>query len=199
MKDTNFFKKNGQAGQASRLLLVLAVVILVAVIIVYLVMQMANKPSKPSGIDNQPTVPLPVYEQTINDVRFVFESARDLGDILTPSQAKNTNYSNQKSLTTSEKFIEVTIGAQNKGTENITQNFWDIENIVDSEGRNFVPLGHEANPWLPEKDLCGVLLKPAFDPIPCVKIYEVSKEATGLKIRVKAGKKDEALIDLIVK
>jgi hypothetical protein len=47
-------------------------------------------------------------------------------------------------------------------------------------------------------------LKPAFDPTPCVKIYEVSKKSTGFKIRVQttignSTKKDSFLLDLIVK
>jgi hypothetical protein len=109
------------------------------------------------------------------------------------------------------KFIQVTIGAQNEGTANTEQNSWNIGNIVDSKGRNFVPLqGYTIQPWIPNPDLCGVLLKPAFDPTPCVKIYEVSKESSGLKIEVETGKDNTAnnfssgkidsfLIDLIVK
>jgi hypothetical protein len=64
------------------------------------------------------------------------------------------------------------------------------------------------NPWLPKPNLCGELLKPAFDPTPCTKIYEVSKESTGFKIRIEAGKNNKPissgsnnsfLLDLIVK
>jgi len=105
----------------------------------------------------------------------------------------------------------VTIGAQNKGTANIEERSWDIENIVDSDGRNFVPLeGYSVDPWLPISNFCGALLKPEFDPVPCTKMYEVSKKSAGLKIRVISGKDnspnnlssdnvDEAMIDLIVK
>ena len=96
------------------------------------------------------------------------------------------------------------------GLENIAERSWDIENIVDSQGREFVPLDYNANPWLPDPNLCGTLLKPAFDPTPCIKIYEVSKVSAGLKIRVITGKGndqnnfssknfDKGLIDLIVK
>jgi hypothetical protein len=206
---------NKSSGQASRLLLVLAVIVLVAVIIVYLVMKMAEKPPEPT-VPTTPTIPLPVYEQTLGNIRFVFESAIDKGSVLKASDIKNSQYNSsyQKDLSVSNtgaKFIQVTIGAQNKGTENTEQNAWDIENIVDSQGRNFVPLeGYTVSPWLPNPDLCGTLLKPAFDPTPCVKIYEVSKESTGLKIRVETGKDNSAnnlssgkidsfLIDLIVK
>ncbi|MCX6718625.1 MAG: hypothetical protein NTY81_03455 [Candidatus Staskawiczbacteria bacterium] len=207
------FKFNKSAGQASRLLLVLAVVVFVAVIITFLIMKMATKPPAPSNPAT--TVPLPVYEQTLGDIRFVFESALDKGNVLRASEIANTqyNYSGQKDFVIDNlgaKFIEVTVGAQNMGTENTAQNAWDIENIVDSKGRNFVPLENGAvNPWLPNPDLCGSLLKPAFDPTPCTKIYEVSKASTGLKIRVVSGKDNksvssgsgnmEFLLDLIVK
>ena len=80
--------------------------------------------------------------------------------------------------------------------------------IVDSDGRNFVPLQYNIDSWLPDPNLCGALLKPEFEPAPCVKIYEVSRISKGLKIQVislkKVGneypsdKKDTALIDLIV-
>ena len=46
---------------------------------------------------------------------------------------------------------------------------------------------YTVSPWLPSPNLCGALLKPAFDPTPCTKIYEVSKASTGLKIRVETG------------
>ena len=210
------FKFNKSSGQASKLLLVLAVVVLVAVIITFLIIKMAEKPPVPVA-PVVPTIPLPAYEQTLGNIRFVFESAVDKGGVLKVSDAVNTQYisSSQKDLVIDNpgaKFIKVTIGAQNKGTTNTEQNAWTIENIVDSQGRNFVPIqeGYEIAPWLPTPDLCGALLKPAFDPTPCTKIYEVSKESTGLKVRVEtgkdnasnnlsSGKMDVFLIDLIVK
>jgi len=206
-------KINNSSGQASKLLLVLAVVVLVAVIITFLVMKMAEKPPKPEVPET--TVPVPVYEQTLGNIRFAYISALDRGGVLRASEITNSqyNYSGQKDLlvTSGGKFIQVTVGAQNKGTENIEQHAWGIENIVDSEGRNFVPLeGYIITPWLSSPDLCGALLKPAFALTPCTKIYEVSKESTGLKIRIETGKDNTAnnfsagkvdlfLLDLIVK
>jgi hypothetical protein len=207
-------KFNKESGQASRLLLILAVVVLVAVIIVYLVMRMAEKPAQPA-VPKIPAVPQPVYEQQLGDIRLVFESALDKGNVLTASQIINNQYSyNQQDLQVSNpgaKFIAVTVGGQNKGTDNTEKGAWDIQNIVDSQGRNFVPLdGYTVAPWLPKDNLCGALLKPAFDPTPCMKIYEVSKASSGLKIRVEEGKNgkasnfssgnvDQYLLDLIVK
>jgi len=208
------FKFNKSSGQVSKLLLVLAVVVLVAVVITFLIMKMAEKPPAPAPTPVT-TVQLPVYEQTLGKIKFVYLSALDRGNTLTVSEITNSQYlsSSQKNLVIDNpgaKFIEVTIGAQNTGTVNTEENSWNIENVVDSQGRNFVPLeGYTVSPWLPSPDLCGALLKPAFDPTPCTKIYEVSKESTGLKIRVETGKDntvnnftsgkiDSFLLDLIV-
>ena len=136
-------KINLQQGQASRLLLVLAIVVLVAVVITYLIIRWAQKPPAPNP---SPTseIPQPVYEQTLGNIRFVFESALDRGGILRASEIKNPQYSYEKKdflvSNPGAKFIQVTIGAKNMGTENTVQNAWGIENIVDSKGRNFVPL-----------------------------------------------------------
>jgi hypothetical protein len=208
-------KTNYSSGQVSRLLLVLAIIILVAVVITFLVMRMAAKPARPiAPITTE--VPLPVYEKQLGDIRFVFESSIDKGGILRASEILNTQYnpSYQKDLQVSNpgaRFIKVTIGAQNKGMIHTDANAWTIENIVDSENREFGPLhGYTVSPWLDAKDLCGSILQPAFDPTPCTKIYEVSKESTGMRIRIETGKDnipnnlssgkiDSFLLDLIVK
>jgi len=207
------FKFNKQVGQVSRLLLVLAVVIFVAVIITFLVLKMADKPPAPVPPTGN-EIPLPVYEKQLGNINFIFESAIDRGNTLRADEIVNTQFTSTKDLVISNlgaKFIMVTIGAQNVGTINTEQNAWTIENIVDSKNREFVPLqGYTVNPWLPAHDLCGALLKPAFAPTSCIKIYEVSKESSGLKIRVKTGKDNKPsnmnsgkaetyLIDLIVK
>ncbi|OGZ75238.1 MAG: hypothetical protein A3G45_01590 [Candidatus Staskawiczbacteria bacterium RIFCSPLOWO2_12_FULL_37_15] len=199
------FKINDkETGQASRLLLVLAIIILVAIVITYLVMRAAEKPPKP--VTNEPTVSQPAYEQSLGDIKFIFMQARDMGNVLKGTESRNSSW--QKDLTTTEKFIKVTIGAQNKGLVNIKEQVWNVGDIVDSDGRNFVPLQYNIDSWLPDPNLCGALLKPEFEPAPCVKIYEVSRISKGLKIQVislkKVGneypsdKKDTALIDLIV-
>ena len=200
-----------EAGQIARLLLVLAVIIFVAIIITFLIVKMAEKPAKPPT-PGETTVPLPVYEQKLGNIRFVFQSAIDLGNTLKASEVINQSYGTQKDFTTVEKFIEVTMGAQNMGTVNTEQGAWDIANIIDSEGRNFVPVdSYLINAWLPVQNNCGSLLKPAFNPTSCIKIYEVAKGSEGLKIEVQtginnnsandfsAGRRQKFLIDLIVK
>ena len=205
------FKFNKSAGQAARLLLVLAIVVLVAVVIVYLVMKMAAQAPKPIGQKSTtPVVPQPVYEKQLENINFIFQSAADKGNVLKAADVTNAEfYSNQKDFSTTDRFVEVAMGAQNMGTVNTEQGAWNIGDIVDSKGRHFVADDYSVNPWLPNPNLCGALLKPAFQPTLCTKIYEVSKESTGLKITVEtgqgnsasnlsSGKKDTFLIDLIV-
>lgn len=194
-------KINKESGQASRLLLVLAIVIIVAIIITYLIMQMAQKPVSPSKTPNGTPPVLPVYEKQLGDIDFIFESAIDRGNTLLAADVVRKN-SWQKDLPIDNlgaKFIQVTVGAKNKGTEDTLQGAWDLQNIVDSENRNFVPMQYSVDAWLPDPNPCGALLHPAFDPTSCTKIYEVSKISTGLKIRVKMGENSTALLDLIVK
>jgi hypothetical protein len=203
------FKFNKRIGQASRLLLVLAVVVLFAVIITFLILKMAEKPPAPKPAEVT-TIPIPVYEKQLGDIDFVFETSIDKGGVLKASEALNNKYGTQKDFVISNlgaKFILVTVGAKNVGTMNTDKGSWDVENIVDSKNREFVPLTiSNVKEWLPAQDLCGSLLKPAFDPTPCSQIYEVSKESSGLRIRVIAkknvtssGKDESALLDLIVK
>lgn len=206
-KENNFKNINFSSGQASRLLLILAIVILVAVAIVFVVMKVATPP--PAPVTEEVVGPKAVYETTIGDIKFTFLEARDMGKALYGTNSRFSDW--QENLTTTEKFIMVKIGAQNKGKVNIPERVWTIGDIVDSEGRSFVPLDRTADPWLPEVDLCGTLLKPEFAPTPCIKMYEVARIATGLKIKVishgktatgeySLDEKDQevSLIDLIV-
>lgn len=195
-----------EAGQVSRLLLVLAIIIFVAVIIVFVVLRATTAPPKPTT--GEPIGPKIIYEATLGDIKFTFQESRDMGKTLFGSESRFPDW--QKNLTTTEKFIMVKIGAQNKGKNNIPERVWDIKNIVDSEGRNYLPIDNMANSWLPDPNLCGALLKPEFAATSCVRIYEVSKVSTGLKINISAQKKDGAgysygekdqeivLLDLIV-
>lgn len=189
------FKFNKSSGQVARLLLVLAVVVLVAIVITFLIIKMAEKPAKPVVVETE-KVPVAVYEKKLGNIKFTFMSALDLGNTLKASDAVNSNYSSKKDLTTTERFVEVTIGAQNLGTANTDQGAWDTGNVIDSDGRKFIAVdGYIVNQWLPEKNTCGVLLKPAFDPIPCIKIYEVSKLSKGLKIEVMTGQNNNSAND----
>jgi len=200
------FKFNKSAGQASRLLLILAVVVLVAVLVVYLVTRMVNKPPK-TPTPETPIEPVLIQDQTLNDIKITFESAIDRGELLDVSEIDESRHisSSQKDLqvTNGGKFIQVTVNARNMGKENTKRGMWDIGNIVDSEGRNFIPVGSSANLWLPVLNSCGALLKPAFDPVFCTKIYEVSKESNKFKIAIEVdktatSKKKSSFLDLTV-
>lgn len=189
------FKYNKSSGGAAQLLLVLAVIVFVAIVITYLVVSMASRPSAPKPSAKTPVV-LPVYEQTLGNIKFNFESATDRQSTLKATDITNTNYGGQKDLNTTERFIQVTIGAQNEGANNTEQGGWDIGNIIDSAGRNFVPDdNYIVAPWLPTNSNCSALLKPAFDPTPCTKIYEVSHLSTGLKIQIETGLNDNSAND----
>lgn len=196
-----------QSGQVAKLMLALIIVCFVAIAIAYIVIKSAEKPAKPIVNDDIEVVPQAVYEETINDIKLTFQGATNFGNTLKGENSKNPRY--QKDLTTTEKFIMVTIGAQNKGKADTPNNVWELGNIIDSEGRNFVPAKYTANPWIPETSQCGDVLKPEFTPTPCTVIYEVAKSSEGLKIQViverkkEEGKydssnKDAILLDLII-
>ncbi len=193
-------------GQISKGLLILAGIIIVAVIITFIVIRIAGKPPEP------PTPPdengengayQPEYEAIIGDMRFIFQESRDRGNTLKGSDSSRPEY--QKDLTTNEKFIEVTIGAQNIGKENIPQGRWDIGEIIDEEERRFEALTAGVRVWLPEENKCRDLLKPGFSPTSCTKIYEVAVVSNKLKIEVSfiknssiSGEPERAVIDLFV-
>ena len=190
-------KTNYSSGAVSKLLLFLAVAILVIIIIVFVVLKITSGKKAAPATNNQTTenqVPEPpksVFDTTLGDVKFTLQDARNLGSVL---KAKN-NY--ETDVTTTEKFIQVTIGAENTGKNNLDQYVWDLGNIVDSDGRNFLP-DQQAYSFLPKPDKCGAILKPAFKAIPCIKIYEVSRISKNLKIEVKITqpKKMSAFLDL---
>lgn len=180
---------SSQKGQISRILIILAVITLLLIVsafVIFRITQNRNSKLNDSSVSTGP--PEPVYETTLGDVRLLFESAQNLGSVL------KAPASYQSDLKTTEKFIKVTISAQNKGKNDLKKDSWGIGNIVDSAGRNFIPL---SDAYLPQEYQysCGAVLKPEFEPVPCVNIYEVSKVSTNLRVEVSArGKK--ALIDL---
>lgn len=197
---SNGVNKKFAKGQVSTTLIIIAVVLFVAIVVVYFAIRFSSgsffQPKAEPTSEEQPLEP--VYEVTIGDVRFLFESAEDLGSVLS-SEFLTSTYKSEE--ITTEKFIRVVVRAQNKGKTDLKKFSWDIKNIVDSVDRNFPPSDRAYN-FLPKPDLCGAVLKPEFEPTPCVKIYEVSKVSTNLKLEVTAtgqnGKKQTEYIDLKV-
>ena len=192
------FKFNKSSGQVSRLLLVLAIIVFVAIIIVYLVVRMAEQPSKPKGPTPPPTIQLPVYEKQLGNIRFVFESAQDRGQVLKASDAVGANKKDLDISNPGAKFVEVTIGAQDKGTAETVQGAWSLGNIVDTQGNVYQPLPKYAvGPWTPAINVCGQILQPEFDPSPCTQIYEVSTLSTAFKVMVETGKNNTPVVSNI--
>ena len=191
---------NKSSGQIAKTLLVLVVIIIVAIVIAFIVVQRAKPKPLPAPLE--PEV-IPVYQVIIGDIKFIFMEATDKGSVLRGKESRQPEW--QKDLITTERFIYLTVGAQNTGKENTPERIWGVGEIIDSEGRKFVPSGQEVNNWLPqyEENLCGSVLKPSFEPTPCEKIYEVAKISTGLKIKVFLYDKgysdkiaEEAIIDI---
>jgi len=182
-----------QKGQISKLLLIGGAIVFVIILIIFIIfIARANTTKKsPQNVElvvQEPTQP--VYEKQIGDINFTLESSEDLGNVL---KAKNQY---QKDLTTTEKFIQVVVGAQNKGKTATGSYGWDLGNIVDSGGRVFANIDNQASPFLPNPNPCGLSLKPEFYPVTCAKIYEVSKVSKGLKVEITVKDKPIELLDL---
>lgn len=177
-------------GAALRTLTVLAIVFLVAIIILFAVTKAVGtrKAKTKTTAGQESAAPVFVYDKTLGDIRFVFGSAINLGSVL-KKPATASPY--DKDTITTERFIMITVKAQNKGKVNMNQNSWDLGNIIDEESRNFVAI--DGRQWLPEQNFCGAALKPEFEPTPCYRIYEVSKASKKLKIEVIAGDKKDTL------
>ncbi len=186
MIDFSKFTKMGDQKQ----LMVLGVMIVVAIVFIAVLAITLMKPSPPP---EPPEPPGPVYEVTVGDFEFKLEEARDRGNILEVSELER-KISHPSAATTTEKYIEVTIGARNIGTETIRSGKWDVEEIVDSTGRKF-DYSKELRPWISMSNACGDELKPGFSPTLCTRIYEVAKVATGLQVKVESGDGNE-LLDL---
>jgi hypothetical protein len=170
-------------GQVAKIILVLAIIVLIALGIAFFVMRKNVKTPVKSSADNLP--PPPVYNIKVSNVNFTLMDNVDLGDTLLGKESRKPKF--QEDLKTTERFIQVTIGAQNAGKADTKKGIWDVGNIIDDQGRNFIPEATTtiAN-WLAEDHLhdCGSILKPIFTPTPCIKIYPVAKGSTGLKIQV---------------
>lgn len=200
IKTSNKKNQSGLPWQAGKIklsavLIILAIVLILVIIAAYLITtRIRTQPQPPAGETPPTTVepPKPVYDTTIDNVRFLLLSSSDLG----PRIKSNIQFQND--ATTTERFIKVIVGAQNKGKIATDQFTWDIGNIVDSEGRNFASINNKVYWLIPNPDPCGSALKPEFTPTPCTKYYEVSKQSKGLKVYVKVSspKKQEALLDL---
>src|SRR6266404_6935573 len=100
-------KEKRSSGAVSTILLILGVVLIVLIIIVFVVIRIGASKSaaiakKTTTTQGPPPVPLPVYDSSLGDVRFVFEKAEDLGNVMETGAG---SYYHQV-LNTTEKFIK---------------------------------------------------------------------------------------------
>jgi len=179
---------SGKKISKKNLILVGAIGASVVILVVVFMTMMKPPPPPPEEEETGP-----IYQVEINDVRFKLKEVKDRGNILKLSEGRDIR-PGRKDATTTERYIQVTIGAENIGTEETKHGGWNIGEIVDSEGRRFSYDRYLDN-WILETSECGKFLKPGFSPTYCTKIYEVAKVSTGLKVEVLVGRTAE-LIDL---
>lgn len=165
-------------------------IIAVTVIIFIVVKSLMSPPPPPPEETTEPEKP--VYEIEIGNIKFKLKEVKDRGSVLPISEAR---YRERENLTTTEKFIEITVEVQNIGKDEIRAGRWDIKDVIDSEGRRFY-YEQRFNSWVPETSECGETLKPGFTPKTCTKIYEIAKVSSGLKVKVSVRGVDADYIDL---
>lgn len=190
MKRNNFSNLSGQKGAIPRIALIggAALLIIIIIIVILFVVRSNNSKKKNGSVVEEPAKL--VYEKQVGDINFTLDSSIDLGNVL---KAKNQY---QKDVTTTERFIQVVVGAQNKGKLTTGPNTWDLVNIIDSDGRIFPNVNNQASFYLPNPNPCGLALKPEFYPVNCTKIYEVAKISKGLKIQITVKDHTTELLDL---
>lgn len=172
---------NKSTGQIAKTLLALVVVVLIAIIIAYIVVNRA-KPTPPPAPPESIT-PKPVYQVEVSGIKFYFFEATDMGNTLFARNSSQPDW--VKDLKTTDRFIILTVGAQNVGKEDTKERAWAIGEIIDSEGRKYIPSNeNNVRYWMPTPNLCGSILKPSFEPTKCIQIYEAAKVAQGLKVNI---------------
>jgi len=176
-------KNQKSLGQISPVILILigGVIVSMVIIAVFFIIQ---KPT-PTVSEKEIKPKEPVLETNLGDIKIKLIKAEEIGDVLLGSESKNPITT--KDVTTTEKFIKVTVSAENIGKIETSYGSWDIGEIVDSEGRKF-PYFERLNPWLPAENGCRSSLKPGFNPIFCTKIYEVAKISKDLKVNLTSNK-----------
>jgi len=130
----------------------------------------------------------------VGSAAWVVLTARDRGSILKGSESRFPMLMNDK--TTNGKFIEVSLQVENTGT--ITETFVSDPNIIDNKQRQYKPMSLDAWEWIPEDEAYLSDLQPGV-PVKWTGIYEVAKDASGLKLEVgdiSVWGTDTALIDL---
>jgi len=194
--------KNKKYQKGAGILLVLGVIFVIVVIAAIILRLALGGGGEPSNGENGNEEPQPQYEVTVGNIKFIFKEAINEGKVLEKEDGNFPTWQEPEDLETTEKFIKVTIGAQNVGKENIDGLYWEVMEILDEEGRVFEALNdRDVEAWTPEDNGCNTLLKPGFTPTDCVKIYEVANVSTQLKVKVVSKERKnegEGFVDLFV-
>jgi len=138
-----------------------------------------------------PAIEKPITEAVLGNIKFRLVEAKDLGNVLKGIESRYPKW--KKDLTTEGKFIWVEVSQENVGK---VSTYTRAPDIVDNQNRQFPPFV-EASDWIPEERNCGIIgkeLKPGFSSVNCIFIYEVPKDATGLKLKL--GTIETKYIDL---
>jgi len=191
-----FSKESGKIEKKQ--MIIIGILACVGAAAVFLIITMVR--TAPPPVVEVEKEPEPVYEVKLGEkVRFKLQEVKDRGDTLKVEESRNPNFVKQN-VTTTERFIEVTIAVDNIGEDNIPAGSWDVREVYgkidDKEGKKYYS-STLFNYWAPSDGKCGDLLKPGFSPTLCTKIYEVARIATGLKVEVFIKEdKTTAYIDL---
>jgi len=173
--------KNKTTGRIPNFVLFIIIGIVIIILIVMIISFVKKSPAPTS--EEGPKSEEPTDEAVIGDVKFKLKEASDLGNILRVSESKNNQV--QKDIVSTERFVKVTITAENVGKESVYLGTWDLKDLFDKEERRFI-FSQQTSPWIPEDSRCGDTLKPGFTPTSCTKIYEVANISSGLKVKVSA-------------
>ena len=143
----------------------------------------SSLPSSPPALPSSPPA-AKVYsigqDVTVGKGRWKVLSARDRGSVLRGTESQYPTINNDK--TTTGRFIEVSFELENMGT--ITETWVSPPTVVDDKGREFKPADGVWE-WIPsEKQFLLTSVHPGV-PMQFIEIYEVSKDASGLKLKVR--------------
>lgn len=167
---------------ATSLIILVAIVAICAIVL------------KESEVTTLPTTYSINEEVEVGKAKWILLEVKDRDGILRGSESEFPLLTEDK--TTTGKFIEITLEVTNIGT--ITETWWSDPTLVDDKDREFKP-ADDVYEWIPDEK--EALLKGLHPGVTCqfIWIYEVSKDTSGLKVKVKdiaTPSKVEALIDL---
>ena len=147
-----------------------------------------------SEVTNGPTTYSINEEVAVGKAIWELLAAEDRGSLLRGSESEYPTFTEDK--TSSGKFIEITLQVTNVGT--ITESYWSDPTLLDDKDTVFKK-ADDVYQWIPDDK--EAILEPLQPRITrqFIWIYEVPKDAIGLRVEVKDisfGSSAKALIDL---